>query len=533
MSSSPVSAQCSSAYCFPGGIGREATRRSAPATPALPRRESPFRNRAGSLPVVSSSRGAVQRAAFLLCKRKGGLRQRQQVWRTFLSYKMAGRAWEALRGLFSTRRDCELAAMVSEWIAIEPTPPAPPRTSRERRSLSRPRRNPIRSNINSQAVSAVSGSAAASAKPRDRRLLADDTLVDQMKFGCWCPAASSIPRNRRGRPGRSRELPRAAGDDDPRRRRSPASWPRPGASSRPRRFTSTGFTETARTSTRRSWPDGSGRSNSMSMRQRGSDRRQRLRVSHGAHRFPPESELRWPWRSSQFLSYKDVIHNAADSAAGRETSMAVLITGGTKGVGLAIARRFAAAGRQVFLAYRQDAAAAASRGADRAAGRARRGAAGRRRLTARRAPPDRGGRRADRPPRLVVHGAVKVLVGPLLELDPVELAEAITMQRDVARVPRAGRAAAAAGAAAASSSFPAAAAGRSCPCYGAIGAGKALAESLGALSRAGTRAARRSHQLRRAGNPGHRSGAQPVRRRHGRVPGQRGRRQPERAQRHA
>ena len=106
--------------------------------------------------------------------------------------------------------------------------------------------------------------------------------------------------------------------------------------------------------------------------------------------------------------------------------MTVLITGGTKGVGLALARRFAAEGRQVFFAYRQDAAAAAVAQIERGGGRAVALQAdvgtphGARRLI------EDVAARTDRLD-LVVHGAVKVLVGPLLDLDPSELAESITI----------------------------------------------------------------------------------------------------------
>src|SRR5262245_36166740 len=47
----------------------------------------------------------------------------------------------------------------ASWMAIEPTPPAPPTTSSERRSAPAPRFTPIRSNSTSQAVMVVSGRA--------------------------------------------------------------------------------------------------------------------------------------------------------------------------------------------------------------------------------------------------------------------------------------------------------------------------------------------------------------------------------------
>ena len=60
-----------------------------------------------------------------------------------------------------TARPVSLRAI---WIATEPTPPAPPTTSSERLSALSPRFTPILSNRSSQAVMAVSGRAAASAK---------------------------------------------------------------------------------------------------------------------------------------------------------------------------------------------------------------------------------------------------------------------------------------------------------------------------------------------------------------------------------
>src|SRR5277367_5505270 len=52
---------------------------------------------------------------------------------------------------------------------------------------------------------------------------------------------------------------------------------------------------------------------------------------------------------------------------GNDSAMAVLITGGTKGIGLAIARRFAKPGVDIFMAYKRDDAAAAAAIADIAA----------------------------------------------------------------------------------------------------------------------------------------------------------------------
>jgi len=158
--------------------------------------------------------------------------------------------------------------------------------------------------------------------------------------------------------------------------------------------------------------------------------------------------------------------------------MSVLITGGTKGIGLAIARRFAGEGRQVFLAYRQDEAAAGEAVAEieRLGGRAVALRAdvgtpqGARRLI------EQVSTRTDRLD-LIVHGAVKVLVGPLLELDPDELAQALTLNGTSlvflvqAALPLLHRGA--------SIVFLSSRGSRqNVPSYAAIGAGKALAESL-------------------------------------------------------
>jgi NAD(P)-dependent dehydrogenase (short-subunit alcohol dehydrogenase family) len=158
--------------------------------------------------------------------------------------------------------------------------------------------------------------------------------------------------------------------------------------------------------------------------------------------------------------------------------MSVLITGGTKGIGLAVARRFASDGAEVLLAYRQDEAAAA-RAVEEIAKSGGRATAlksdvgspeGARRLI------QEVARVTDRLD-LIVHGAVKVLVGPLLGLDGAELAEAITLNGTSlvflvqAALPLLKRGS--------SIVFMSSRGSRqNVPAYAAIGAGKALAESF-------------------------------------------------------
>ncbi|WP_439813813.1 SDR family oxidoreductase [Zavarzinia sp. CC-PAN008] len=158
--------------------------------------------------------------------------------------------------------------------------------------------------------------------------------------------------------------------------------------------------------------------------------------------------------------------------------MAILIAGGTKGIGLAIARRFAKPGVDVFLNYRHDETAAAAAAREIAGQGAHahvlRGDVGTpdgaadllRRVAAHTEHLDQ-----------IVHCAVQPLTGPLLQLDPAALSAAITLNGTSivflvqAALPLLKRGS--------TVTFISSRGSRlALPNYGAIGAGKALAESL-------------------------------------------------------
>jgi len=174
---------------------------------------------------------------------------------------------------------------------------------------------------------------------------------------------------------------------------------------------------------------------------------------------------------------------AAPSIAASSTSlggdaMAVLITGGTKGVGLAIAKRFAKPDVDIFMAYlRDDASAAAacreieSLGARPHAIKADVGSPdGARSLLSKVAA------NADRLD-VLVHCAVRVLVGSILDADPIEFARAVTLNgTSLVFIVQAARPLLKRGS---SVIFLSSRGSRQIvPAYGAIGAGKALAEAL-------------------------------------------------------
>ena len=158
--------------------------------------------------------------------------------------------------------------------------------------------------------------------------------------------------------------------------------------------------------------------------------------------------------------------------------MAILVTGGTKGIGLAIARRFAGPGVNVFLNYRADTAAA-----ERA--RAEIEDLGARcRLIQGDVGTPAGARLVDESvaastERLdqLVHCAVKVIPAPLLDIDPAALTEAINLNGTaLVYLVQAARPLFVRGS---TVFFLSSRGGRTpLPSYAAVGAAKSLAESL-------------------------------------------------------
>lgn len=158
--------------------------------------------------------------------------------------------------------------------------------------------------------------------------------------------------------------------------------------------------------------------------------------------------------------------------------MAILVTGGTKGIGLAIARRFAKPDTDVFLNFRADAAAAEQARIEIEGLGARchliKGNVG---------TPDGAkavlaavAAKTDRLDQLV-HCAVKVIPEPLLTIDPIALTEAINLNGTaLVYLTQAARSLFRSG----STVFFLSSRGSRTPIhnYAAVGAGKSLAESL-------------------------------------------------------
>ena len=158
--------------------------------------------------------------------------------------------------------------------------------------------------------------------------------------------------------------------------------------------------------------------------------------------------------------------------------MSILVTGGTKGIGLAIARRFARPGTHVFLNYRSDEAAAEKARAEIEA------AGAHCHLIREDVGTPEGARRvlaavAAKTDRLdqLVHCAVRVLPAPLMEVDMTAFTEAINLNGTaLVYLAQAARPLLARG----STVFFLSSRGSRVPLpnYAAVGAAKSLAESL-------------------------------------------------------
>ena len=144
----------------------------------------------------------------------------------------AARRWRRPVSWVSRRASCT---------AIDPTPPAPPTIEEDRRRAGTGRRISSRSNSISQAVIAVSGSAAASAQSADCRLAARRSARRRGGTPRWSPAGRPTrhrrphrPAGRASPPGRPRSTTPAAS--------KPSTFQPPGSgSARRRTLVSTGF----------------------------------------------------------------------------------------------------------------------------------------------------------------------------------------------------------------------------------------------------------------------------------------------------
>ena len=198
--------------------------------------------------------------------------------------------------------------------------------------------------------------------------------------------------------------------------------------------------------------------------------------------------------------------------------MAILITGGTKGIGFAVAKRLVEPGVDIFLNYLRDHVAAESATATlRALGAHPHAICGDVSTPEGVGAVLREVAKVNRSLDVVVHCAVRVLVGPLLSLDPNAFGEAVALNgASIVYLVQAARPLLRRG-----SSIVFLSSRGSHPRLRRDWRGKGAGRSVGALSRARIGAPRCPHQLHCARNPGHRCGAQPLRGRNRVVPRQR------------